>query len=99
MRPQDINAQLAQLGAGHHGIVTTAMAEDRGIHRDALRRRAAMGVLEQVDELTYRIAGAPATWGQRALLACHTAGPDSILSHRCAACAWRLDGFSQAPIE
>src|SRR4051794_16678076 len=99
MQAQEINERLGRLAADHHGVVTTRMAEDAGLHRDVLRRRAAIGMLEQVDDLTFRVAGAPVTWAQRALLACHAAGPDAVLSHRCAASAWRLDGFGQAPIE
>ena len=99
MRPDEINHELAQVAARHHGLITQEQAAAVGVHPDALRRRVAAGYLQQLDRQTYRFAGAPVTWGQRALLACHGAGADAVLSHRAAAHAWRLDGFERAPLE
>ncbi|MGZ4683631.1 MAG: hypothetical protein ACXV8G_14325, partial [Acidimicrobiales bacterium] len=93
------NLAIAAVGSAHHGVVTEHHAEQQGISAAALRRRAAAGLLTHVDQGIFVIPGSPSTWAQRCVLACAAAGPTSIISHRCAASVWQLDGFESAPLE
>jgi len=99
MRYELTNLAIAAIGSDHHGVVTELDAEQHGIPPATLRRRAASGLLTRVDHGIFVIAGSPATWAQRCVLACAAAGPQSIVSHRCAASMWHLDGFATAPLE
>jgi hypothetical protein len=93
------NRAIAALASDHHGVITERDAQQLGISAATLRRRSRVGLLTQVDQGIFLIPGSPATWAQRCVLACAAAGPDSILSHRCAASIWLLDGFQSAPLE
>ena len=99
MRNSEINQHLAALAARNHGVVTAAQADAAGIAITALRNRAASGHLHHVDQDLFVVAGAPETWSQRALIACHSSGEHAVLSHRCAASLWELEGFASAPLE
>ena len=93
------NELLGTLARGHHGLLARHAATEAGVSHSALTRRVRSGLLEQVAPAVYRWSGSPVTWDQRALLACWTAGPDALLSHRAAALRWGLDGVGAAPFE
>ena len=97
MRYEQANRAIVALGSDHHGVVTERDAQQLGISSSTLRRRAGAGLLTQVDHGIFVIPGSPNTWSQRCVLACAAAGPGSLLSHRCAASIWQLDGFESAP--
>lgn len=99
MNTVEVNQILAELAERHDGLISVALAEAAGITRAQLHRRVQRGVLVQVDERVFRVAGAPMTWHAKALHAVWSHGPDGLLSHRCSALLWRLDGIERAPFE
>ncbi len=91
--------RLLELAGGNHGLVHLADADAAGIPRHVIRSRTEAGVLERIDRSTYRVAGWPRTFEQRARAATLTAGQVAMASHRTAARLWGLDGVRRAPIE
>lgn len=93
-------AALLDLAAGHHGLVTGAMAARVGIDRSALWRLTTAGVLEPIGGPGIRrvASGAP-TPHQRLLAAVWAAGPDGAASHRSAAWLWNLDPVSRLALD
>jgi predicted transcriptional regulator of viral defense system len=57
--PGRLYARIYELAEPHHGYVTTADAEARGISRFALARMAERGVLERVFQGVYRLSHFP----------------------------------------
>src|SRR5690349_4278116 len=92
-----INRVVADLASHHHGLVCTRLTEPFGISRDHLHVRVGNGMLVQVDESIFRVAGAPVTWHQRALGSCWCHGPEALASHRLGGLLWKLDGIERAP--
>ncbi len=99
MSYEHANRVIAAIGAAHHGVVNEVAARELGVPGAVLRRRAAAGLLTQVDHGIFLVPGSPSSWAQRCSLACAAAGPTSTISHRCAASIWALDGFPSAPLE
>lgn len=99
MRTHAINRTIADLARHHHGLIWLRLAEPLGVSRHELHRRVRNGMLIQVDEGIFRIAGAPVTWHQRTLGSCWRHGPEALVSHRNAALLWELDGIERAPFE
>jgi very-short-patch-repair endonuclease len=99
VRTSEINQAVMAICASHHGAITTALATSAGLHHHALRRRVDNGMLDQVASHIFRLAGAPDSWQQRALIAAWAHGPDALVSHRAAVLMWRLEGVTQAPMD
>lgn len=81
---------LASKAASQHGLLTARDIFDVGTTRQQLREMTEKGVLERVRRDVYRLAGAPASWGQAVLAATLSAGPPVVASHRSALRLWDL---------
>jgi very-short-patch-repair endonuclease len=83
------HVQLLDLAARQHGLVEWSQAQ-QVVTEKWLRHATGTGRLIRVLPAVYRVAGAPITREQILLAACLAAGPDSAVSHRCAATEWGL---------
>lgn len=88
-----LDVQVAALAATQHGIITRAQARTIGITSRMIDVRLSTGRWVRVHKNVYRIAGTPQTWEGRALAAVLSTSCDAVLSHRCAAHVWGLEGF------
>jgi hypothetical protein len=59
-----------------------------------LRVLRSSGLLIPVEDGVYRLAGAPASWRQKAMAACLAYGPPVALSHSAAARLWEIEGIT-----
>ncbi len=85
-----MNARLAQLAAGQHGVVTARQLEALGLTRTAVARRTASGSLHRLGRGIYAVGHerlSPVGRRHAALLA---AGPGAVLSHVTAARLWKV---------
>jgi hypothetical protein len=89
-------ADVLRLAADQYDLVTTAQLRRLGIDRSCASRLVAAGVLEPFGGPGIRrIAGGEPSTHQRLLAAAWAAGPDGVVSHRCAAWLWALDGIEE----
>ncbi len=88
-----LDSQVAALAATQYGLITRAQASEIGITSRMIDNRLTTGRWVRVHKNVYRIAGTPRTWESRALAAVLSASCDAVLSHRCAAHIWGLEGF------
>jgi very-short-patch-repair endonuclease len=94
----EADSKVARLAALQHGVVADRQIRALGIERHTALRRVRTGRWERVAARVLRMAGAPATPEQRAMVAVLDAGPDAVLSHEAAAWAWRLPGFGPCDV-
>lgn len=87
-----LEASVARLAAGQHGLVTVAQLIELGFSHVAIRRRVASGRWLKVDRGVIRIGGSPVTWESQVLAAVLAAGDGAVASHRSVAALWNLDG-------
>ncbi|GAC1312478.1 MAG: hypothetical protein NVSMB12_02560 [Acidimicrobiales bacterium] len=76
---------VTDLGARRHGVVTRSQLRRIGLSEGQIRSLLLDGTLLWAASGVYRCAGAPPTYEQRVSVAVATAGPDAVVSHRCAA--------------
>ncbi len=88
---------LRALGERQFGLIARDQAVGLGLTRSAIFWRVARGSWVPVQRGVYRMAGAPVSWGQRALAVLLAAGPASVLSHRTAGAVYGLDGLPAEP--
>ncbi|CAN5203509.1 DUF559 domain-containing protein [soil metagenome] len=86
-----IDAQLAQIAAGQHGLITLQQALLHGLGRHQVKHRVRSGRWVRAQRGVYRIAGAAEDWQQRALAACLAAPDGAVASHLTAAALTGLD--------
>lgn len=94
---KDIDQELRLLAASQHGVVARNQLSDLGLTPTLVYRRVRSGVLESGSPTVLRIAGAPTTPQQTAMLAVLDAPAPAWLSHQSAASLWGLPGFSLSP--
>lgn len=92
-------SRLDDFARRHHGLVSRAAAERRGISRSAWYRAIASGQLEQIAPNVARLHGSLPTLAQRALTAVWAAGDGALASHRTAAALWGLERPDDDPID
>lgn len=85
-----IDAEIAALAAGQHGVVGLSQLRELGLSARAVQHRAARGRLHRLHRAVYAVGYSKLTghghW-MAAVLAC---GPHAALSHRSAAGLWGL---------
>lgn len=69
--------EMLALATRQHGVVTTAEAQETGVTRAMRRTAVKNGVLLQPAPNVFVVAGSPATWRQRLLVAVKAAGDDA----------------------
>lgn len=85
--------QMRELAASQHGVVARWQARATGATPDEIAHWIHTGAWVGVGRVAIRLAGAPSTDRQRAMLAVLDAGPGAVLSHQSAAALWDLPGF------
>jgi very-short-patch-repair endonuclease len=99
MESRELDATIVRIALANHNVITTDQATGEGISYVSMLRRCDDGLLDHVDRNIFRLRASASTWDQRALVACHAAGPTARLSHRASSMLWGLDGYPAAPIE
>ena len=94
-----VDARIEGLAARQHGLITRAQALRFGATPSMIRWRVRIQRWHVVHPNTYRIAGSPQTWHQRAMAACLYLGPPTTLSFRAAAALAGADGFKRSRLE
>lgn len=87
-----LNPAVSRLASRRHGVLTSAQLLELGCTRHQIRAAVDRGELVRRHNGVFRVAAAPVTWHQRALVATLAAGPGALASHRTAARLWGLDG-------
>jgi very-short-patch-repair endonuclease len=90
---------VAAVAAHQHQLVTRDQLRSLGLADRAIHRWSAAGTLERLAPHVFRIAGSEATWWQRCLAGVLARPPGTVVSHRAAAAAHDLRGFSRGPVE
>src|SRR5690242_12430886 len=90
VRAKEAEAVIADIGARRFGIVTTTLAHEAGVSREALRHHVADGRLVRVGRGVYRLRDHPWNWHSQLRAGLDLAGPDAVVALRSAA---RLHGF------
>lgn len=97
MSTRELLDEITAAAAKQHGLIhLSQFPDDKAV---AIRRMAARGALEHLLKGVYRVRGAPTTWMQSVVAAAWALGPTAVVSHRCAARWWRLDGFTLDLVE
>jgi very-short-patch-repair endonuclease len=89
-RAMALPVQVTVLASKQHGCFDNAQAKQLGMTQDMLDNRRAAGEISSPCQRVYVIAGTPATWEQRLMIACLAGGSRSTVSHRSAASLWEL---------
>ncbi len=87
------------LGAGHHGLLTTAQLHSIGMSAAQIEHRVRLGVLEPVHRGVHRLAAWPESLDQRALAAVLAGGAGAVVSHRTAAILWGMHDGEAASVD
>lgn len=87
------------LGAGHHGLLTTAQLHSIGMSAAQIEHRVRLGVLAPVHRSVHRLAAWPGSLDQRALAAVLAGGTGAVASHRTAAVLWGMHDAEIASID
>jgi very-short-patch-repair endonuclease len=94
-----LDARIAALAEGQHGVVARRQLEAGGVGRRAIEVRLNSGRLHRLHPGVYtvghKVVSREGRW-MAAVLAC---GPDGVLSHRSAAALWRIREPSSQAIE
>lgn len=88
---------LAELGARQFGLLSRRQALEHWTP-DQLGRRVAQGVVTRQGRGVYRLAGAQASWRQRALAATLSTGPPVAVCGLAAAHLWQVERIAAPPI-
>lgn len=94
-----LDRAIARLAAGQHGVIALEQVVELGGDARMAGRRCAKGVWSAPTRGVYVIAGSPATFEQRVMVAVLAAGPRAVASHRTAARLWGVAGRMSVPIE
>jgi hypothetical protein len=95
----ELDAQIAAIAAGHHGMFARHHLRDLRVTPEERRHRLATGRWEGVHDSAYRIAGTPASWHGTLLAACWAGGTRAVASHRSAAALFELPGGRRDVVE
>lgn len=92
-----IDQRLVEQASSRHGILTLTDALSAGLSRPQIDYRLHSGRWNRVGQGVYRVAGAPESWQQRALVACLAAPDGATASHLTAAALAGLIETSPSP--
>jgi hypothetical protein len=95
----EMDRAVAVLAAEQHGAISVGQLRALGADRGLPSRRLKAGVWFRESHGVYVIAGSPATFEQRVMVALLAAGPGSVVSHRTAGVLWGLVRSATGPIE
>jgi hypothetical protein len=95
----NIDAQIADIAALHHGVFSSEHLRRLGVSHRARQHRLDMGRWQLVHDRVFRIAGVPTTWKGAVLAACWAGGTRAVASHRSAAALWQVPGRRESTIE
>jgi hypothetical protein len=90
---------IALLAASQHGAFGLHQLIELGGSGSLARRRCERRVWRLAARGVFVIAGAPATFEQRVMVAVLSAGPGALASHRTAARLWEVSGRMSVPVE
>jgi len=93
-----VNGALTRLSEAQHGFVAARQLIEAGYSWEEIRWLVRAGVLVRTHPGVYRVSGAPVI-DRGPLMAACLAVPDAVVSHRAAACLWRLDGVAPVGVE
>lgn len=99
VQEERIDAEIAQLAEGQHGVVARRQLLALGLREDALQHRLSAGRLYLIHQGTYAVGHRVLTrssWWMAAVLA---TGPDAVLSHWSAAALWMIRPNSRSLID
>jgi hypothetical protein len=85
--------RAAAIAARQHSHIKRGQLREAGLSDQMIDDRIACGRLIVVHRGVYRVAGAPLTWAGRATAAVLASPDGAVVSHRCAAYLWGLEGF------
>jgi very-short-patch-repair endonuclease len=88
-----VTTQMRVLAASQHGVIARRQAHAAGATSDEIVHWIKTGAWVVAGRVALRLAGAPPTDKQRALIAVFDAGCSAALSHGSAAALWDLPGF------
>src|SRR5690349_6620552 len=95
----DAQVNCRQIFESQHGIISRKQALNAGFPLHAIDTRVERRDWIVVYPGVYRLAGAPDTWHQRLKALLLWAGPETVLSHRCAGALWGLAGIEEGALE
>ncbi len=94
-----VDARLANLAGGQHGVVARWQLLELGIGTAAVGRRLRAGRLHQLHRGVYAVGHTVLSREGRWLAAVLSCGPSAALSYRSAAALWGIRGHSSRAIE
>jgi very-short-patch-repair endonuclease len=94
-----LDARIAELAEGQHGVVSRRQLERLGAGREAIEVRLRRGRLHQLHRGVYAVGHRRRSRETRWLAAVLACGPGTVLSHRSAAHLWGLRGASGSHID
>lgn len=90
--------QVEEHARQQFGVVSRKQLVDARLARSSIGWKVKTGELERVNELVFRLRGAPPCWQRSAMEGLLSCGPGSALSHKTAAWLHRLEGFATPKI-
>jgi very-short-patch-repair endonuclease len=90
----DLDAEIARLAEGQHGVVSRRQLEQLGAGSDAIDWRLETDRLLPLYRAVFAVGHRPATRESRWMAAVLAGGPEAVLSHRAAGAHWGLCGHS-----
>jgi very-short-patch-repair endonuclease len=99
MHSRAVDAAIAVLADGQHGVVTRAQLVAGGLGRDAIDWRVRRGRLHVVHRGVYAVGRRRLTRRGHWMAAVLAAGPSAVLSHRAAAALWDLRASERSRCE
>lgn len=85
-----VDARIARIAEGQHGVVTRAQLEALGIGRGAISARIRRGALHRIHQGVYAVGHAGLSREGRYMAAVLALGDGAVLSHASAAVLWGL---------
>jgi hypothetical protein len=85
-----IDAEVAAVAAGQHGIITRAEAIRLGLSQHQINHRLETGRWQTLRRGIYLVSGVPPTWEQHLFAAVLACGAPAVVSHASAARHWGL---------
>lgn len=93
------DSEIARVGAGQHGLVTTAQLEAAGLTGRAISGRVAAGRLHRVHQGVYAVGHAAPSLERRWMAAVLACGSGAVVSHMSAAALWGLLRSEDGPVD
>ena len=95
---EGVERRWRELASAQHSVITRRELLDAGLSPRQIGQRVQAGQLHRYRKGIYTVAGAPATWEQRALCVVRWAGKGAALAGPSAAALWSFDGFAKGEL-